>query len=227
MKEYKEMLKAKFAWLHFVKFTKFLSFTVDPNRFFHLCGEFAALNRGWHKMASWLRKRYGKFFYIRILELQESGRPHLHILAVLPEWIDYNKMQELWDKKYGIGVQCRFKSVEQGREVDGLSYVLKYVSKTITNLEESGDNLYSALLFASNKRLFSIADVRAALDPNPLLEIHHRVSATWEFQGSVYASEVKSFCEECGVAFGDFVQISLGGSYDLRFYGHLFGEDID
>jgi len=57
MKEYREMLKAKFAWLHFVRFTKFLSFSVDPNRFFNLHAEFEALNKGWRKIASWLRKR--------------------------------------------------------------------------------------------------------------------------------------------------------------------------
>lgn len=226
MREYREMLKARFAWLHFVKFTKFLSFTVDPNRFFHLHNEFDALNKGWHKMASWLRKRYGRFFYIRVLELQESGRPHLHILAVLPEWIDYEKMQDLWDKKYGIGVQCKFKSVDQGKEVDGLNYVLKYVSKTITNLKESEGNVYSALLFASNKRLFSIGDIRTALDRNPLLETHHRLSATWEFEGSVYASELRVFCEEEGIAFGDFVKLSRR-NVNLGYYGHLFGEDFD
>jgi hypothetical protein len=47
----------------------------------------------------------------------------------------------------------------------------KYVEKTITNLEESADNVYSALLFASNRRPFSIADVRTGVDPNPLLEV--------------------------------------------------------
>jgi hypothetical protein len=53
-----------------------------------------------------------------------------------------------------------------------------------------------------------------------------RVSATWEFQGSVYASELESFCREFEVAFGDFVQISTGDC-DLRFFGHLFGEYAD
>ena len=53
-----------------------------------------------------------------------------------------------------------------------------------------------------------------------------RVSATWEFQGSVCASELESFCREYEVAFGDFVQISPGDC-DLRFFGHLFGEYVD
>jgi hypothetical protein len=55
---------------------------------------------------------------------------------------------------------------------------------------------------------------------------HDGVIPTWEFQGSVYASELKSFCEEHEMAFGDFVQISKGDR-DLRFYGHLFGECAD
>ncbi len=226
MKEYREMLKAKFGWLYFVRFTKFLSFTVDPKRFFHLHAEFEALNKGWHKIASWLRKRYGKFFYVRVLELQKSGRPHLHVLAVLPDWIDYDKMQELWDKKYDIGIECKFKSIEQDKQVNGLSYILKYVSKTMTNLKDSTENVYSALLFASNKRLFSIGDARTALTVNPLLDNHHRVSATWEYQGSTYASELRAFCKEEGIAFGDFVKLSTR-DINFGYYGHLFGEYFD
>lgn len=225
MKEYKDMIRVKFAWLHFVKFTKFLSFTVDPKRFFHLHEEFEALNKGWHKIASWLRKRYGKFFYIRVLELQKSGRPHLHILAVRPDWIDYDKMQELWDKKYDIGVQCKFKSIDQDKQVNGLSYILKYVSKTMTDLEDSTRNVYSALLFASNKRLFSIGDARTALTVNPLLDNHHRPSATWEYEGSICASELRAFCDEEGIVFGDFVKLS---TRDVTLgYGYLLGKYSD
>lgn len=226
MKEYREMLKAKFGWLHFVRFNKFLSFTVDPNRFFHLHEEFEALNKGWHKIASWLRKRYGKFFYVRVLELQKSGRPHLHVPAVLPDWIDYDKTQELWDKKYNIGVQCKFRSIEQNKQVNGLSYILKYVSKTMTNLKDSTENVYSALLFASNKRLFSIGDARTALNVNPFLETHHRVSATWEYEGSTFASELRAFCDEEGIAFGDFVKLSIR-NVDLGFWRCLFGKYFD
>lgn len=155
--------------------------------------------------------------------MQKSGRPHLHVLAVLPDWIDYDKMHELWDKKYDIGVQCKFKSVEQDRQVNSLSYILKYVSKTMTNLKDSTENVYSALLFASNKRLFSIGDARTALDVNPLLDNHHRVSATWEYEGSTFASELRAFCEEEGIVFGDFVKLSTK-DIDLGYYGHLFGE---
>jgi hypothetical protein len=225
MEEYKEMLKVKFGWLHFVKFTKILSFTVDPSRFFHLHEEFEAVNRGWHKMSSWLRKRYGKFFYIRVLEFQKTGRPHLHVLAVLPEWIDYAKMQELWDKKYDIGVQCRFETIESGKNIDGLKYVLKYVTKSMTVLSQSSDNLYSVLLFASNRRLFSLSDVRDmnAISPVPMLERkHHRVIATWCYVGSVFASQLQSFCREVGLLLDDFMEISRqdapGG------FGFLFGD---
>jgi hypothetical protein len=60
----------------------------------------------------------------------------------------------------------------------------------------------------------------------PLLETHHRVTATWEFHGSAYASELKDYCMENELTFDDFVQISLKDD-DLRFYGSLSGEYSD
>ena len=65
-----------------------------------------------------------------------------------------------------------------------------------------------------------------ALDPNPLLETHPRVSPTWKSQGSVYASELEGFCIEHELAFSDFVQISLSDR-DVRLFGYLFGEYVN
>jgi len=198
MDEYREMLKQKFAWLHYVKFTKMMSFTVDPSRFFHLHDEFKAVVAGWHKMAAWLRKTYGPFFYVRVLEFQKSGRPHLHVIAVLPEYVDYGKMQQLWDKKYDIGVQCRFDDIRENKKGDGLSYVLKYVTKSIVNVEKM-ENIYSSLLFASNMRLFSMSDVRRSMDAAPDVMLDKkdlRATATFEYVGAVYESQLKEFFED-------------------------------
>lgn len=59
-----------------------------------------------------------------------------------------------------------------------------------------------------------------------ILDNHHRVSATWEYQGSIYASELRVFCEEEGIAFGDFAKLSAR-DFNLGYYGHLFGEYSD
>jgi hypothetical protein len=59
-----------------------------------------------------------------------------------------------------------------------------------------------------------------------ILDNHHRVSATWKYEGSIYASELGVFCEEEGIAFGDFVNLSTR-DVDLGYYGHLFGEYFD
>lgn len=220
MDEYREILKKKFAWLHYVKFTKMMSFTVDPHRFFHLHDEFKAVVAGWHKMAAWLRKKYGPFFYMRVLEFQKSGRPHLHILAVLPEYVDYGKMHELWDKKYDIGVQCQFDDIRENKKGDGLSYVLKYVTKSIVNASESTENIYSSLLFASNMRLFSMSDVRRAMDQDPGVRLDikdPRATATFEYAGSICESFLKPYFEG-GVVPDRFVldeDVSVDGrSYD-------------
>jgi len=46
------------------------------------------------------------------------------------------------------------------RRFDAVGYVLKYVTKSLVNTDEDKIDLSTALLFASNKRLFSMNDLR-------------------------------------------------------------------
>jgi hypothetical protein len=51
-----------------------------------------------------------------------------------------------------------------------------------------------------------------------ILDNHHRISATWEYEGSAFASELKAFCDGEGIVFGDFVKLSTR-DVDLGFWG--------
>ena len=117
-------------------------------------------------MRAWLLKRYGKFVFVKVLEFQKSGRPHLHVLLKfdkLPKYvtdegyhrdgISHKDLSEIW-QKYGGGEVVYIQ--ECNSSFKGLAYVLKYVNKTMSSVK-SYVELFAALLFASNRRLFSMS----------------------------------------------------------------------
>ena len=154
---YKERLKEKLKWIHFVRFQTLVPLTVDPKRFGLLHHEYHFVKKGWATLHRWLRKKYGKFFYICVLEITKKGRPHLHILTTLP-FINVNELREKW-VKYGGGRQMRVDFLH--RNFNAVGYVLKYVTKSLVDMVEGIVDLSTALLFASNKRLFSMNDLRS------------------------------------------------------------------
>jgi len=79
------------------------------------------------------------------------------------------------------------------RKFDAVGYVLKYVTKSLVNTVEGEVDLSTALLFASNKRLFGINDLRN----RSMLDFHHRLSETsYEIMGSALLGVVEAFCRE-------------------------------
>jgi len=199
---YRERLKESLKWLHFVKFETSLTLTVDPKRFALLFHEYVFVGKGWRKLHNWLVHKYGKFFYILVLEVTKKGRPHLHILTTLP-YMDIVAVREKW-VKYGGGQQMRIDNLHEN--FNAVGYVLKYVTKTITKSVED-TNVYSALLFASNKRLFSMNDMRN----RSMLDFHHRASANserrYEIEGSIPLGVVEALCREIGIEIEDFILI--------------------
>jgi len=76
---------------------------------------------------------------------------------------------------------------------------LKYVNKTILG----EDKTYAALLFASNKRMFSMSQ-------NLMAMLNIRRNSTeqgWTFEGTVDENTLEAFCREQNVSFGDIVKI--------------------
>jgi len=104
-------------------------------------------------------------------------------------------LSSIWQKYGGGYVWIR----SLGKNVNALWYILKYVNKTILG----EDKAYAALLFASNKRMFSMSQNLLAM-----LNIkRNRREQCWKFEGTVDESSVKVFCREESVAFEDIIRI--------------------
>lgn len=154
-----------------------------------------------------------------VLEITKKGRPHLHVLTTLP-FIDVNEMREKW-VKYGGGKQMRVDFLH--RNFDTAGYVLKYVTKKLVNMGEEKVDLSTALLFASNKRLFSMNDLRN----RSMLDSHPRASETsYEIKGSAPLSVVDSFCRETEIDIRDFITIKPDNAA-LSLYHDIFGYFCD
>lgn len=195
--EYKRRLRRKLQPLRLVKWDLKIELTLDPKRFMRLSDEFAFIDPAWAKTRAWLYKRYGHFEFLKVLEIQDTGRPHLHVLISGISYVPHANLYDIW-QKYGGGYVW-IMSVE--KRIDVVSYVLKYVNKTIL----SDDKTYAALLFASNKRMFSMS--------RGLMEIlgvrRERKKQGFMFRGTVEESEVRAFYSEENVAYDDFVQTKV------------------
>jgi len=157
--------------------------------------ELTFINKAWAKLRSWLLKRHGRFEFLKILEVQKSGRPHLHILVKGFPYVSHTDLTAIWQKYGGGWVWIRSIS----KNVNAVWYVLKYVNKTILG----EDKTYAALLFASNKRMFSMSQ-------NLMAMLNIRRNSTeqgWTFEGTVDENTLEAFCREQNVSFGDIVKI--------------------
>jgi len=208
--DYKRRLRRKLWPLRFVKFDLKLELTLDPKRFMRLSDEFAFIDPAWAKVRSWLFKRYGHFEFLKVLEVQKTGRPHLHVLISGISYIPIEDLSAIW-QKYGGGYVW-IRPIEN--RVDAVSYVLKYVNKTILG----EDRTYAALLFASNKRMFSMSySLRDMLGVRKKME-----KQGYAFRGTIGESEVKAFCVEENIVYDDFVRTEITTEI-LYLYPQLFG----
>jgi len=226
--QYKIKIRKKLAFLNFVKFKTFLTLTVDPKKFMRLSDEYLFFSKAWGKLRQRLWKD-GRFFYLKVLEITKNGRPHLHILCTRP-FLDIKVIRKLWTK-YGGGHIMR---VCRADRFNGLSYLLKYVSKSIMTdsppkgvaLKEPSFALYGALLFASNKRMFSFNDVRSRksiLDRSPMSKCESALHLVrYDFSGSVTFQQFAGFCAEKKLAVSDFVSVDASFQ-DLRDFPNIFG----
>ena len=204
---YRSALKHRMKRMTDIDWAVKLEITLDPKQFLGLYDEFERLPRIWNTVSRWLSRTYGKFEYLWILELQKTGRPHYHILISFhdPQWQHYFRSMRRKDKNHRFqAFYAEFKAVVGrngggwvwARPIQGniklVSYVLKYVNKSI-----SQENVqYSALLFASNRRLFGVSKgLRVFSAPK-------KEPQGFEYLGCVGAGDLKSYCQEQGIPFG-------------------------
>lgn len=197
MEDYKRALWKKMKLLQHIEWDLKIDLTLDPKRFMRLEDELIFIGKAWAKLRAWLLKRYGYFEFLRVLEVQKSGRPHLHVLISSIPYISHSDLSEIWQKYGGGYVWVRVIN----SNVNALWYVLKYVNKTILG----EDKVYASILFASNKRMFSMSQ-------NLLTKLNIRrnyQSKGWVFDGTVYEFNLKIFCREEKVVFDDFIKVKV------------------
>jgi hypothetical protein len=212
--DYRLLLKQKLRLLDFIVWNLKIELTIDPKKVMKYSHEFALIKKGWNRLRSWLRRRYGDFDYFQVMEIQKSGRPHLHVLLSGIHWIDHAELSDIWGS-YGCGEIVYLKQVDSENQIRMSSYVLKYVNKTLR--EE--DKAFSAVLFASNRRLFSMS--KGCQD---LVNVGRAPAQKqgYEFQGSVLQTELAHFCDEKAIEIKTFLRIRAE-TEDYYEFPSLFG----
>lgn len=205
MEDYKRFLWKKMKLLQYIEWDLKIDLTLDPKRFMRLEDELIFIGKAWAKLRAWLLKRYGRFEFLCVLEVQKSGRPHLHVLVSGIPYIPQSDLSEIW-QKYGGGYVW-IKAINSN--VNALWYALKYVNKTILGR----DKVYASILFASSKRMFSMSQ-------NLLTKLNIRrnyKNQGWVFEGTVEESILKTCCEEENIVCGDFVKIKVTSSFMYKY----------
>ena len=116
----------------------FLTLTVDPNRYYSAKSMYRALSHAWNKLNTYMKKYYKLYQYVKTIEFTKSHIPHIHILFLSNEWIDIEKIRQLWNTKYNIGVMVKIQYVRTMHiirdnttiTIHPIDYILKYVTKS-------------------------------------------------------------------------------------------------
>ncbi len=121
-----EYKKAIFAAAKEHGLQRHLTLTLDPGLIPPDRDSIDYINQVWHRfLAVIFRERNVKLTYLRVLELQENGTAHFHVL------VKEQFAQDVWIQFWvgvGGGHQCRIRFRDGNR---GAAYVTKYVSKEL------------------------------------------------------------------------------------------------
>jgi hypothetical protein len=114
------------AWAQKLQLNKFVTLTLDPKK---LNGEDSTkyLNRTFAKLRSILHRRYGKALsYIRVLEYQENGNAHFHL--ILNRFIEIEWLRAEW-QAVGGGWMVGITRVREMHKIP--AYISEYLSKDL------------------------------------------------------------------------------------------------
>lgn len=213
--DYRQSLKRRMHRMRDIDWSVKIELTLDPKKFMGLYDQFIFLPRLWNVINTWLKRTFGKFEFLRIMEITKKGRPHLHILLAFydPKWQKYFKAMSRRDKQrrfqafYG---ELRAVSTRNNgghiwvKPIQGkirlVNYVMKYVNKSISvrNVSEANyqDRVYGALLFATNRRLFSVSrGLRIFAKPK-------KASQGFKYMGCIPSHALFSFCRAKDIPYG-------------------------
>jgi hypothetical protein len=96
MEDYKRVLWKKRKLLQYIDWDLKVDLTLDSKRFMSLKDELCFIGKAWAKLRAWLLKRCGCFEFLRVLEAQKSGRPHLHVLISGISYVSQPDLSGIW-----------------------------------------------------------------------------------------------------------------------------------
>lgn len=137
----------------------FLTLTINPRRFTSLNHAYKELQKSWSKLLDMLQGRWDhKLKFIKIVEFQKNGSPHLHVLFFgITRLIDANELRVFWNKIYGEGTFVKLEHIKNDY-ARVISYIQKYLIKRLEDVSEYDDLQeldHLGLSWALNLRAFS------------------------------------------------------------------------
>jgi hypothetical protein len=167
----------------------FVTYTLNPRRFPTLHDAYKAEMNGFNKMISAIRKKYPNFKgYVRVVEFQQNGNPHIHVLLFGVDFIPVEWMRELWEEHYKLGTQINVKRIDNQK--GAIRYLLKYLLKAFkgeSSEEVEKADMQKALLWALNSRGWAVSKSLFSLISNRLTQTQS--SGFWVYLGA-YSIEV-------------------------------------
>lgn len=123
------------------------------------------INQDWNKLNTLLKKKFGRFSYVKSLEVGKNGMVHLHILIDI--FLPIRFIRVYW-KKYCGAFMIDISKVKSHKQC--LNYVTKYISKS------SDDEAINSLFYLLNRRRITFSrDIKyeRILDANYKLITDH------------------------------------------------------
>ena len=133
---------------------KFLTLTCPGYEFRSMCSPLQAYEqmvKAFDKLVRALKRKWGNFRFIRVVEPQQDGFPHFHVVLVgksISKKEILKDIENLWRNKYGMGF-VRLNVITESLE-HAIRYITKYLSKNPHSM-------------GKNKRIFTAS--RGALQP--------------------------------------------------------------
>lgn len=109
---------------------KFLTFTFRDN-----VTDLTEANKEWHRFIKRLRRRYGDFKYLNVIEFQKRGAVHYHMLSDLP-YVPQKELLRLWGNGWVY--------INKIAHVDNIgAYLIKYMTKDTYDERFCGRKAYT------------------------------------------------------------------------------------
>jgi hypothetical protein len=113
---------------------------------------YASMQAAWNALCTWIRKNHPHLRFFRVVEVHESGYPHIHVLLVNAPYIAQKGLQEQWSSLLGVQYARVDIRALKGRGANRTQHAIRYVTKYLSKLTE---RVASSGLWARRVRPYS------------------------------------------------------------------------